>query len=318
MIPYLGRGWTESSLLVIILNTSGSGKTKLLFEGLCQHWGFYFTFAMDGSRLGPHDLAHIPRSIHMNWKLKWTQSLPPFITFSAEHYWPACLSFKLFLEACIKEGFCHHYRQRWLEAQLFPDELANLKDPFKMLQIDVHKARVDGSVIDEAMAQMLEEIQEIWGYAIGRSATGEWDDWRWSSDTDSFDNPESQRRHVSQFLPPEFQASEDGQVLMLANVELASRTTPLYSSMIFTHTLGTNILRSPRSSSFKCLEWVRRCVSCPCRTFGWALGEAARLKEDDDLTLDTITGSSAVSLVVVDDDEEGEWDVTCTGEGEED
>ncbi|KAF5364833.1 hypothetical protein D9757_011268 [Collybiopsis confluens] len=272
-----------------LVNTSGSGKTKLLFEGLCQHWGFYFTFAMDGSGLGPNDLAHIPTNL--NWTPKWKQYLPP----SSDPQYASLLQtnlqlvhnafggallarlfvFKLFLEACSKEGFCHDHRQRWLEAQLLPDDLANLCDPFNMLQLDVRHAEVDGSVIDEAIAQMLEEIQEIWDMPSGEflyialdeanvpsreylrafadehgqypllkavirswqqrlghlpvrfvvagtvipqeyfpSATDEWDDWRWSSDTDSFNNPESQWRYVSQFLPPEFEASEDGQVLM--------------------------------------------------------------------------------------------------------
>ena len=27
----------------VVFNTSGSGKTRLLVEGLCQYWGFYFT-----------------------------------------------------------------------------------------------------------------------------------------------------------------------------------------------------------------------------------------------------------------------------------
>ncbi|XP_006457032.1 hypothetical protein AGABI2DRAFT_122906 [Agaricus bisporus var. bisporus H97] len=31
-------------------NTSGSGKTRLLLEGLCQNWGFYFTSCVDSSQ----------------------------------------------------------------------------------------------------------------------------------------------------------------------------------------------------------------------------------------------------------------------------
>ncbi|KAK7029502.1 hypothetical protein VNI00_014535 [Paramarasmius palmivorus] len=33
----------------LLLNTSGSGKTRLLLEGLCLHWGLYFTCANDPS-----------------------------------------------------------------------------------------------------------------------------------------------------------------------------------------------------------------------------------------------------------------------------
>lgn len=37
---------------------SGSGKTRLIFEGLCQNWGFYLTSAFDqrDSSLGSSDL----------------------------------------------------------------------------------------------------------------------------------------------------------------------------------------------------------------------------------------------------------------------
>lgn len=34
------------------MNTSGSGKTRLLYEGLCQHWGLYLTCVRDSSCLG--------------------------------------------------------------------------------------------------------------------------------------------------------------------------------------------------------------------------------------------------------------------------
>ncbi|KAJ3846562.1 hypothetical protein EV368DRAFT_6233, partial [Lentinula lateritia] len=47
-----------------------------------------------------------------------------------------------------------------------------------------------------------------------QSATGEWDDFRWCSDTGSFDDPEEHRRYVSQFLPSEFVSSMTGQALL--------------------------------------------------------------------------------------------------------
>ncbi|KAK1233981.1 hypothetical protein PQX77_002821, partial [Marasmius sp. AFHP31] len=42
-----------------LLNTSGTGKTRLLYEGLCQNWGLYFTFAVDSTRLGVGDLSAV-------------------------------------------------------------------------------------------------------------------------------------------------------------------------------------------------------------------------------------------------------------------
>ncbi|KAJ7162004.1 hypothetical protein C8R43DRAFT_317228 [Mycena crocata] len=40
---------------MVLINTSGSGKTRLSLEGLCKHWGFYFTCSVDGH--GSTDLA---------------------------------------------------------------------------------------------------------------------------------------------------------------------------------------------------------------------------------------------------------------------
>ena len=47
----------------IIVNTSGSGKTRLLLEGLCQHWGFYFTSQVDSSLIGSKDLQNAIETI---------------------------------------------------------------------------------------------------------------------------------------------------------------------------------------------------------------------------------------------------------------
>ncbi|KAJ7641276.1 hypothetical protein FB45DRAFT_862509 [Roridomyces roridus] len=39
-----------------LVNTSGSGKTRLSLEGLCRDWGFYFSMTLDGNKLGPDDV----------------------------------------------------------------------------------------------------------------------------------------------------------------------------------------------------------------------------------------------------------------------
>ncbi|KAJ7090881.1 hypothetical protein B0H15DRAFT_248268 [Mycena belliarum] len=48
-----------------LVNTSGSGKTRLTFEGLCQEWGFYLVGAVDSNDIGSQDLRtllelHVP------------------------------------------------------------------------------------------------------------------------------------------------------------------------------------------------------------------------------------------------------------------
>jgi len=41
----------------VLVNTAGSGKTQLLLDGLCQHWGFYF--AADERETGSEDFRRI-------------------------------------------------------------------------------------------------------------------------------------------------------------------------------------------------------------------------------------------------------------------
>ncbi|KAF9075350.1 hypothetical protein BDP27DRAFT_1443746 [Rhodocollybia butyracea] len=47
-----------------------------------------------------------------------------------------------------------------------------------------------------------------------QSKIGEWDDFRWCSDTGSFDNPDVQRQYISQFLPPDLRNSDNGRILL--------------------------------------------------------------------------------------------------------
>ncbi|GAW08148.1 hypothetical protein LENED_010194 [Lentinula edodes] len=46
------------------------------------------------------------------------------------------------------------------------------------------------------------------------NTSGEWDDFRWCSDTGSFNDPEDHRRYVSQFMPVTFASSVTGQALI--------------------------------------------------------------------------------------------------------
>jgi hypothetical protein len=39
----------------VLINTSGSGKTRLLLDGLCHHWGFYFVAKQDVAGIGSTD-----------------------------------------------------------------------------------------------------------------------------------------------------------------------------------------------------------------------------------------------------------------------
>jgi hypothetical protein len=96
------------------MNTSGSGKTRLLLEGLCSHWGFYFTCSNSGTNaIGSIDLPNLISSMDTKTGFRKMLDLLPLTTKSkcqlenniaiSHRYFCymllGCLSlFKLFLE----------------------------------------------------------------------------------------------------------------------------------------------------------------------------------------------------------------------------
>jgi hypothetical protein len=48
----------------VLINTAGSGKTRLLLEGLCRYWGFYFVAKLDASGIGSSDVWRIMKELH--------------------------------------------------------------------------------------------------------------------------------------------------------------------------------------------------------------------------------------------------------------
>ncbi|KAJ3864820.1 hypothetical protein EV359DRAFT_81072 [Lentinula novae-zelandiae] len=272
-----------------LINTSGSGKTKLLFEGLCLHWGFYFSCAIDSSDLGGGDFVlaiddlesnrdwtgHLPFSSSPRYTTNLQNNIKTVFRLNSEALLARLLVFKMYLQACSKEGFRHDHRRHWLESQIFPHTLASSFEPYGKLKREIARAEVDDSVIDEAITRTLEDIQRIWDISPGeffyivideanvgcqkhsgafedeygrypllkeiirslqrrmghlpvrfvvagtiiprehfQSSSGEWDNFHWCSDTGCFDDPENHRRYISEFLPPQFEKSDTGQLLI--------------------------------------------------------------------------------------------------------
>jgi hypothetical protein len=63
MLSVLNEFYSPVSILTVVtrlfINTSGSGKTRILLEGLCRNWGFYFVCTKGSTRSpGSEDLSH--------------------------------------------------------------------------------------------------------------------------------------------------------------------------------------------------------------------------------------------------------------------
>ncbi|KAH6879719.1 hypothetical protein BKA70DRAFT_1207313 [Coprinopsis sp. MPI-PUGE-AT-0042] len=123
-----------------LVNTSGSGKTRILLEGLCRHWGFYFTSLVDSSLLGSSDVENAISS-HIPDSPGFRANLPPAGTPAYENalrtnrqlasrvfrqvLLARLLIFDLFVETMSEHPEQHPQllKQRWLLLQLQPSIL---------------------------------------------------------------------------------------------------------------------------------------------------------------------------------------------------
>ena len=163
----------------IFINTSGSGKTRLLLEGLCQHWGLYFTSYVDSSFLGSFDLQKAIDSTIRNDRL-FRRILPPVTSPKylsrlqynerlAERvfkrvFLARVLIFHLFVEA-MKGNISsdsslteRDFKRRWLLLQLQPSVFTKISDPFRDLS---RKLKVyDDAELDHLTEEVLRHIQD--------------------------------------------------------------------------------------------------------------------------------------------------------------
>ncbi|EEB88227.1 hypothetical protein MPER_14059, partial [Moniliophthora perniciosa FA553] len=118
-------------------NTSRAGKTKLLFEGLCIHWGLYFPSRLDSSYLGGAELHDVIQKA-LNMTRGWTKYIDPDsesrtasheanVRIAHQKLSNALLSrlliFKLFIRRAVTACIVHEHKKRWLELQSHPEVL---------------------------------------------------------------------------------------------------------------------------------------------------------------------------------------------------
>ncbi|KAJ7746506.1 hypothetical protein DFH07DRAFT_942681 [Mycena maculata] len=161
-----------------LVNTSGSGKTRLTFEGLCQEWGFYFPAVDDGSGYCSLELDNILRH-QIDTDSEFTHQLPPpdSESFSerlkvnqkiAAHHFNAALFarlllFQMFAEIMHEAVPTPEHKIRWLLFQLQPrlggswDGIAHLTQ----LLLDDDDSYIRANII-ETMGQ----IRDTFGGAL--------------------------------------------------------------------------------------------------------------------------------------------------------
>uniref|UniRef100_A0A0W0G4T5 Uncharacterized protein n=1 Tax=Moniliophthora roreri TaxID=221103 RepID=A0A0W0G4T5_MONRR len=149
-----------------LVNTSGSGKTRLLFEGLCDEWGLYFTSHVDSGFLGSSDVeSTIVERLRRKADFVLSPSLLPepdatrAIALNTQH------------AHCANElGISQELRKFWLHFQLRPniqteDEefTDHLADIFREVCEALLDAEVDDAIINDAIARTSRDILAVLG-----------------------------------------------------------------------------------------------------------------------------------------------------------
>ncbi|TRM68365.1 hypothetical protein BD626DRAFT_565208 [Schizophyllum amplum] len=149
------------------VNASGSGKTRLLYEGLCRHWGLYLTAKVDSSRLGSHNVDFVT---NQGLFLSELPTLPHTSSSSYEdmrqanfrvltrRYKDVLLSHALMLREFLDTASPHIqnvHKERWLHCQLQPAYLMHV-DPF--FSINFALLRASDAYVDHTLQEVLEEI----------------------------------------------------------------------------------------------------------------------------------------------------------------
>ncbi|KAK7047592.1 hypothetical protein VNI00_006360 [Paramarasmius palmivorus] len=150
-----------------LVNASGSGKTRLLFEGLCDEWGLYFTSHVDSGMLGSFD---VQKTIVEYLSGETGFVLYPSLLPEHEAAQAVALNSRLAHHASSSEGISQELRRSWLHFQLRPnvqsdddESTENLEDALLSLCDTMSDAEMGEEVLNDAIAQTSEEIFSVLG-----------------------------------------------------------------------------------------------------------------------------------------------------------
>jgi hypothetical protein len=163
-----------------LCDTSGSGKTRLLLEGLHRHWGFYFTACNQPDGVGSSDLRLALQKLDDSL-ISITPTNEPIVKREnvqrAEHTFLAVLCarvtiFRVFVECALELGLViASQKHSWLLLQLQPKSIFGT-DVFHELARDMgcgsdleddHERNSALVALREQVEKELEEVQRLLG-----------------------------------------------------------------------------------------------------------------------------------------------------------
>ncbi|KAJ7070095.1 hypothetical protein C8F01DRAFT_1049268, partial [Mycena amicta] len=152
-----------------LVNTSGSGKTRLCYEGLCANWGFYITLKIDSGRLGSLDAEHRLSSFEQDFyghpdSGKLDRNVEKITTYFQSILLARLLLLLLYLETLEidSSSFTGTHKKHWLSIQLVPNKISHLgTEPFDELSRILVKH--DSTHLAQNIHTALNQIRSILG-----------------------------------------------------------------------------------------------------------------------------------------------------------
>ncbi|KAL1701224.1 hypothetical protein EV121DRAFT_212523 [Schizophyllum commune] len=139
-----------------LMNSTGTGKTRLLFEGLTRHWGLYIPCSIKPRPLGSTDMRGF-----FHQALFASPPLESYNTVFEHVLLSRLVIFKLFLE-CLPDVRAVEHRAQWLLLQLLPDARPGV-DIFRELVREFDKWRPSPGFIRSQISDTLLSVRRILG-----------------------------------------------------------------------------------------------------------------------------------------------------------
>ncbi|KAF8169869.1 hypothetical protein K438DRAFT_1730060 [Mycena galopus ATCC 62051] len=154
----------------VLVNASGSGKTRLLFEGLCHNWGLYFLILnIKVVDLGSRDIGRVVENLtrdrHFSKDLSTLADASPKLEYNhsiaerrlSEALLARLLIFRMFLDIAKEGGLTEDHKKKWLILQLLP----SLGDDWDIFEALMRRIRDHDTQHDIAAA--FDDIREMLG-----------------------------------------------------------------------------------------------------------------------------------------------------------
>ncbi|KAK7048015.1 hypothetical protein R3P38DRAFT_2605655 [Favolaschia claudopus] len=154
-----------------LVNTSGSGKTRLTFEGLCQNWGLYLVGAIDANSVGSSDLVdvfdHFLDRNGFRFRVLTEQETAENVVRLTRCFRKLLLCrlivLCVFAEHIHSLGIKPEHKKLWLLLQAYPQLITDpyLSDVFSVLLMDIPDT--DDDHTKDYIAHTLSKLRSVFG-----------------------------------------------------------------------------------------------------------------------------------------------------------